>query len=164
ERRRATAPHPAADFLRAQPDRGRNRPGNGSRGQEDEGQAGAGPAPCRRARTPDDEGRTLMQPDRFTVKSQEAVTDALQLAARMRNPEAAPPHLLIALLGQDDGLAVPILQKAGSDPGSVRSGAQRAVEALPKLSGEAQPGARPSSALMKAVQRAEKEMGQRGDE
>jgi len=40
-----------------------------------------------------------MQPDRFTVKSQEAVADTLQLASRLRNPEAAPAHLLVALLG-----------------------------------------------------------------
>ena len=56
-----------------------------------------------------------MQPDRFTVKSQEAVAAAQQLAAERRNPEVAPAHLLVALLAQEDGLVVPILQKLGAD-------------------------------------------------
>jgi len=105
-----------------------------------------------------------MQPDRFTVKSQEAVQDALQLASRLRNPEAAPAHLLVALLGQDEGLTVPILQRAGADPASVRSAAQGALEALPKLSGDERPEARPSAALMEVLQRAEREMGKLGDD
>jgi ATP-dependent Clp protease ATP-binding subunit ClpB len=105
-----------------------------------------------------------MQPDRFTVKAQEAVADALKLASRLRNPEAAPAHLLIALLGQDEGLVVPILQKVGADPASVRAGAQRAIEALPKLSGDEDPEARPSSALLAVLQQAEREMEKAGDD
>jgi ATP-dependent Clp protease ATP-binding subunit ClpB len=105
-----------------------------------------------------------MQPDRFTVKSQEAVRDALQLASRLGNPESAPAHLLVALLAQDDGLIGPILQKTGADPSSVRAGAQQAIEALPKLSGDEQPEARPSSALTDLLQEAEREMAKKGDE
>ena len=56
-----------------------------------------------------------MQPDRFTVKSQEAVAAAQALAAERRNSEVTPAHLLVALLRQDDGLVVPILQKLGAD-------------------------------------------------
>src|SRR5215211_3922449 len=52
-----------------------------------------------------------MQPDRFTIKSQEAVAAAQRLAAERRNPQVAPVHLLAALLDQDDGLVVPVLQK-----------------------------------------------------
>jgi ATP-dependent Clp protease ATP-binding subunit ClpB len=105
-----------------------------------------------------------MQPDKFTVKSQEAVVDALQLASRLRNPEAAPAHLLIALLAQDEGLTVPILQKVGADPASIRSRAEQAAQALPKLSGDEQPEAQPSSALRQVLQRGEQEMKVKGDE
>ncbi len=42
-----------------------------------------------------------MQPDRFTIKSQEAVAAAQRLASESANPEVAPPHLLLALLEQD---------------------------------------------------------------
>ncbi len=106
-----------------------------------------------------------MQPDRFTVKSQEAIADALQLAARLRNPEAAPAHLLIALLAQDDGLTVPILQRVGADPAAVRARAEQAVQELPKLAGEERVEPQPSSALREVLRRAEEEMKRKaGDE
>ena len=76
-----------------------------------------------------------MQPDRFTVKSQEAVAAAQALAAERRNPEVTPAHLLVALLRQEGGLAVPILQKLGADAGAITARAVQAVEELPKLSG-----------------------------
>ncbi|HXS32990.1 MAG TPA: ATP-dependent chaperone ClpB [Solirubrobacterales bacterium] len=105
-----------------------------------------------------------MQPDRFTVKSQEAVMDALKLASRLGNPEAAPAHLLIALLAQDEGLTVPILQKLGADVASIRSRAEAAAHELPKLSGDERPEAQPSSTLRKVLQDAEQEMKRKGDE
>ncbi len=103
-----------------------------------------------------------MQADRFTVKSQEAVAAAQQLAGERRNPEATPAHLLVALLGQDDGLVVPILQKLGSDPAAIAARAEEAVGALPTLSegGEA----RMSSSLAQTLRGAEKEMAKLGDE
>ena len=63
----------------------------------------------------------LMQADRFTVKSQEAVAAAQELARTRRNPEIAPAHLLVALLDQPEGLVVPILQKLGADTGGDRA-------------------------------------------
>ena len=75
-----------------------------------------------------------MQADRFTVKSQEAVSSAQQLASARRNPETTPAHLLVALLVQEDGLVVPILQKLGADTATIGARAHEAVEALPTLS------------------------------
>ena len=39
-----------------------------------------------------------MQPDRFTIKAQEAVAASQRLASEARNTEIAPAHLLLALL------------------------------------------------------------------
>ena len=69
-----------------------------------------------------------MQPDRFTVKSQEAVAAAQALAAERRNSEVTPAHLLVALVRQADGLVVPILQKLGADVDAVTARAVQAVE------------------------------------
>jgi ATP-dependent Clp protease ATP-binding subunit ClpB len=104
-----------------------------------------------------------MQADRFTVKSQEAVAAAQQLAANRRNPEVAPPHLLVALLEQPEGLVVPILQKLGADTATVAARANEAVAALPKLSSESEEP-RFSSALAQTIRQAEKEMAAKGDE
>jgi ATP-dependent Clp protease ATP-binding subunit ClpB len=103
-----------------------------------------------------------MQADRFTVKSQEAVQSALELARSHRNPEAAPAHLLVALLDQPEGLVVPILQRLGADTATIAAGASDAVAALPKLGGEAEEP-RMSSALAATLRRAEQEMGRLGD-
>jgi ATP-dependent Clp protease ATP-binding subunit ClpB len=105
-----------------------------------------------------------VQPDRFTVKSQEAVASAQRIAGEARNTEVAPPHLLLALLEQEDGLVVPVLQKLGADIGSITAGARQSVAALPILGAEAEAELRPSSSLVKALQRAEKEMAALGDE
>ncbi|HEV7482642.1 MAG TPA: ATP-dependent chaperone ClpB [Solirubrobacterales bacterium] len=103
-----------------------------------------------------------MQADRFTVKSQEAVQAALELARSHRNPEAAPAHLLVALLDQPEGLVVPILQRLGADTATIAARASEAVAALPKLGGESEEP-RMSSALAATLRRAEQEMGRLGD-
>ena len=104
-----------------------------------------------------------MQADRFTVKSQEAVQAAQQLAAARRNPETAPAHLLVALLVQEDGLVVPILQKLGADPASIGAHTHEAVDALPTL-GDGSEEPRMSATLAATLRQAEKEMAKLGDE
>ncbi len=104
-----------------------------------------------------------MQADRFTVKSQEAVAAAQELARIRRNPEIAPPHLLVSLLEQDDGLVVPILQKLGADTVAIAARVNEAVAALPKLSGEGEEP-RMSSGLAAVLRQAETEMAAMRDE
>jgi ATP-dependent Clp protease ATP-binding subunit ClpB len=105
-----------------------------------------------------------MQPDRFTIKAQEAVAAASRIASEAGNTEIAPAHLLLALLEQDDGLVVPVLQKLGADVDAIIARTRGAVDELPKLSGDAEPDVRPSSELVRVLQRAEKEMAGLGDE
>src|SRR5687768_2310362 len=105
-----------------------------------------------------------MQRDRFTVKSQEAVAAAQRLATEARNPELAPAHLLAALLSQEEGLVVPVLQKLGADVAAITARAREAVAGLPTVSGSASPEIRPSQGLLATIQRAEKEMAALGDE
>ncbi len=102
-----------------------------------------------------------MQPDRFTLKSQEAVAAAQALAAERRNSEVTPTHLLVALLRQEEGIAGPILQKLNVDVDALTARAVEAVENLPKLAETAE--VRPSSAFVAVLQRAEKEMAKLGD-
>jgi hypothetical protein len=48
---------------------------------------------------------------KFTVKAQEAIQDGQSLARRANHPNYEPEHLLRALLDQQDGVVVPMLQK-----------------------------------------------------
>jgi ATP-dependent Clp protease ATP-binding subunit ClpB len=74
--------------------------------------------------------------DKFTVKAQEAVQRAGQLASEHGNPELQPLHLLAALLEDKEGIVPPILEKIGIGPQSVLSAVYAEIEKLPKVSGE----------------------------
>jgi ATP-dependent Clp protease ATP-binding subunit ClpB len=102
-----------------------------------------------------------MQADRFTVKSQEAVVAAQDLARTRNNPEIASAHLLLALLDQAESMAVAVLQRVGADPATVRAQASDAVAKLPTVSGGEEP--RMSSNLARVVRGAEQEMAKFGD-
>jgi ATP-dependent Clp protease ATP-binding subunit ClpB len=78
-----------------------------------------------------------MQAERFTIKSQEAIAAAAELAASRRNPQVNTNHLLLALLEQRDALVLPVLQHLGVDVDKVRRGANDALDLLPTVTGEA---------------------------
>ncbi len=105
-----------------------------------------------------------MHPDRFTIKSQEAIQAAQRLAEDRRNPQLTPEHLLAVLLEQDAGVVVPVLEKLGSDPAAVRARANAALDALPTVSGEAAEPAGASNDLVQVLRAAEKAMGKLKDE
>src|ERR1700726_3867568 len=78
--------------------------------------------------------------DKFTVKAQEAVQRASEVASEHGNPEVLPVHLLAALLEDKEGIVPPVLEKIGIGPQSVLSDVNQEIEKMPKISGaEAQP-------------------------
>ena len=70
-----------------------------------------------------------------TTKTQAALTSALQSATAEGNPEIRPAHLLMALLTQNDGIAVPLLEAVGVDPATIRTEASRLIDKLPSATG-----------------------------
>ena len=79
--------------------------------------------------------------DKFTVKAQEAVQRASQLASEHGNPELQPIHLLAALLEDKENIVPPVLEKIGIGPQAVLTDVYSQIEKLPKVSGQAaQPG------------------------
>ncbi|HVW16689.1 MAG TPA: ATP-dependent chaperone ClpB [Solirubrobacteraceae bacterium] len=103
-----------------------------------------------------------MQADRFTIKSQEALRAALDLAAERRHAQVAPDHLLSALLDQADGIVDPVLRKVGASIDALRSDVRAAIDALPTLSSPAEPTTSPE--LMGTLRAAEREMRELKDE
>jgi ATP-dependent Clp protease ATP-binding subunit ClpB len=73
--------------------------------------------------------------DKFTVKAQEAVQRANELASEHGNPELAPAHLLAALVEDKEGIVAPVLEKIGIGPQAVLSDVYKEIEKLPKVSG-----------------------------
>jgi ATP-dependent Clp protease ATP-binding subunit ClpB len=76
-----------------------------------------------------------MDPNRWTLKTQEAFTAAVESARAASNPEVTPDHLLVALLGQEEGIVLPILEKVGKSPLSLRNAAADALAKLPRAYG-----------------------------
>ncbi|MBJ7348215.1 MAG: ATP-dependent chaperone ClpB [Thermoleophilaceae bacterium] len=104
-----------------------------------------------------------MRPDKFTIKSQEALEAAQRLAEGRKNPQLGPAHLLVALLDQEGGIVAPILSKIGADPAAVRTRALSEVDSAPVASGDSAQ-VTPASELVKVLQQAEKDARELGDE
>ncbi|HZR32568.1 MAG TPA: ATP-dependent chaperone ClpB [Terriglobales bacterium] len=73
--------------------------------------------------------------DKFTLKAQEAVQRASDLASENGNSEVLPLHVLAALLEDQEGIVPPVLEKIGANPQTVLGEIRRELERLPKVSG-----------------------------
>jgi ATP-dependent Clp protease ATP-binding subunit ClpB len=100
--------------------------------------------------------------DKFTIKAQEAVQRAVDLAADRGNPQVTPVHLLKALLAEHEGIVRPLLEKIGVDRGHLERIVEAELSHLPKVSGGAQP--QPDQELMKVFETAAGEAGVMKDE
>ncbi len=101
--------------------------------------------------------------DKLTVKAQEAVQRANELASEHGNPEVMPLHMFAALTEDKEGIVAPILEKIGIGAQSVLNEAYQEIDRLPKLSGSA---AQPtlSQAATQLLERAFKEADNFKDE
>jgi ATP-dependent Clp protease ATP-binding subunit ClpB len=98
---------------------------------------------------------------KLTLKSQEAVASAQELARRMGNPELTPDHLTIALLDQE--LPRTLVDRAGYGSAELRAEAEARLRNLPSVSGgSGQPQA--SAAFRRVLDGAIDEMRELGDE
>jgi len=76
-----------------------------------------------------------MNVERMTQRVQEALNAAYTRALSEHNTQTAPEHLLAAILDQTEGIAAPILEKAGLDPRAVDQRLTAAIAALPRYQG-----------------------------
>src|SRR5213594_1286125 len=104
----------------------------------------------------------MIRPERLTVKAAEALQQAGVLARARGNPVINDAHLFAALLAQDDGIVVPLLQKAGLNVTQLKAETERELARFPKQSGTA---AEPTLAreLSRALDRADEEAKALGD-
>jgi ATP-dependent Clp protease ATP-binding subunit ClpB len=103
-----------------------------------------------------------LDPNRWTLKTQEAVRDAIALATSLHNAEVAPEHLLSATLSQDGGVAIPLLDRLGIAPLSVRNRIAESLAKIPKAYGTSEPSI--SRDLSQAFDRADIARKEMGDE
>src|SRR6266508_1648616 len=99
--------------------------------------------------------------NKLTIKSQEAVGAAMEMARRRGNPEVYPEHLCLALLDQE--LPRTLVERAGMSVDSLRQECEALLSARPAVAGASQQP-RASTALAELLDRAEEEMRELGDE
>src|SRR5438105_3757362 len=100
-----------------------------------------------------------LDPNRWTLKTQEAFQAALDQARARNHPEVTPDHLLAALLGQEEGVVLPVLQRAGVAPLTIRNRTEDALARVPKAYGGAEPQlSRATRDLLEAADRERAEL------
>ena len=76
-----------------------------------------------------------MRFDRFTIRGQEAVQEAITLAEKNQNQQVEPEHILAVMLEQKEGVVKPILGKIGATAASILTEVEAAIAKFPKVSG-----------------------------
>src|SRR5499425_2510999 len=76
-----------------------------------------------------------MRLDKFTLRAQEAIQSAIELAERNKHQQVEPEHLLVAMLEQPEGIVRPILGKLGANVAVVLNDTQAAVARFPRVQG-----------------------------
>ena len=76
-----------------------------------------------------------MRLDKFTLRAQEAIQSAIELAERSQNQSVEPEHLLAAMLEQPEGVVRPILGKLGVNVQVILNDTQAAIARFPRVEG-----------------------------
>jgi ATP-dependent Clp protease ATP-binding subunit ClpB len=76
-----------------------------------------------------------MRLDKFTLRAQEAIQSAIELAERNQNQQVEPEHLLAAMLEQPEGIVRPILGKLAVNVTVVLNDVQAAIGRFPRVQG-----------------------------
>jgi ATP-dependent Clp protease ATP-binding subunit ClpB len=78
-----------------------------------------------------------MQPEKLTLKSQEALSEAQRIAREHSHQEIDGEHLLLALLGQAESLVPELLQKIGVPPAKLQPDLEKELARRHKVQGAA---------------------------
>ncbi|HEY5766140.1 MAG TPA: ATP-dependent chaperone ClpB [Candidatus Deferrimicrobiaceae bacterium] len=81
--------------------------------------------------------------DKLTVKSQEALQEAIRIASASGHAQVEPEHLLLALLRQEGGVARDLFARTGAALPGILSGAESLIAAFPTVSGAVSRGLSP---------------------
>jgi len=76
-----------------------------------------------------------MNVEKLTLKAQEALQEAKVIAEHKHHQQIDVEHLLLALVGQREGVVIPILQKLGANPAMVASQLEEELNRIPQVTG-----------------------------
>jgi len=81
------------------------------------------------------QARNTMMTDKFTLKAQEAIANAEQMASGNNHQAIEPEHLLMAMLQDREGLTISILKKLGVSPETLEDELQETLKRFPEVQG-----------------------------
>jgi ATP-dependent Clp protease ATP-binding subunit ClpB len=99
-----------------------------------------------------------MRLDKFTLRGQEAIQSAIEVAERNQNQQVEPEHVLFAMLEQPEGIVRPVLGKLGANVQVVLNDVQAAVARFPRVQGGQQYFSPRLSQIFTAAEKQAKEM------
>jgi ATP-dependent Clp protease ATP-binding subunit ClpB len=105
-----------------------------------------------------------MNMNKFTLKAQEAVQKALELAQSGNNQAVEPAHILKAFLSDQESIVNTILSKLGANPSAITKVVDSILERLPKVQGASVSGQYLSNTSKELFDVAQKEGSKLGDE
>ncbi len=97
--------------------------------------------------------------NKFTIKAQEAVKEALDLVEQQGQQVIEPVHILCGILKSSEQIASFLLQKAGANIENIKRQSDDAVRSLPKVSGGNPYLSRESNQVITKAQDKAKQMG-----
>ncbi len=100
--------------------------------------------------------------DQLTIKAQEAVQRAAELAQQAGHSQIDPHHLFSALLAEEEGIVAPVLEKIGANRGQLHNIVEAELGHLPKVSGGSAPQV--GAALGKVLEAAKERAGTMKDD
>lgn len=105
-----------------------------------------------------------MDLEKFTRKAQQSLVEAQNIARDFQHQEIFPAHLLKALLNQDDGIVIPLLEKAGIDLAELKKKNDEQLQKLPQVYSEQNSQAYMSYQLNEVMREAEKQAEKLADQ
>lgn len=102
--------------------------------------------------------------NKFTIKAQEAMQEAAEIAANYSNQQIEPQHLLAAVIQNDESIAVSLIKKIGPNIDTIRIKVSGLIDKLPKISNTTSSNQFLSNALQKDLDDAVKFAGQLRDD
>lgn len=105
-----------------------------------------------------------MNLNKFTLKAQEAIQKALDLAASLQHQALKPAHLLKVLLEEKSSVAAGVIQKIGVNPQTLLNESERLLQREPKVQGASVSGQYMSNEMNAAFDEAQKSATELGDQ
>ena len=105
-----------------------------------------------------------LDPNKFTRKTSEAVGAAQGLARERNHSQVTPEHLLAALLGQPESVVLPVLERLGVAPKTIRDRVDAALARQPQVYGQTAQEARMSSDAFRVLEAADAQRADLGDD